>query len=95
VATREARTAPEVEGGGGMANTLAEVVQLQRAEEQANGTRVRWEMRMDAATRNRTGKRMVRVQVMVTQEVADLLAKHGPTSVVGRCILEQWAVRVG
>jgi hypothetical protein len=56
---------------------------------------VRWEMRMDAATRNRTGKRMVRVQVMVTQEVADLLAKHGPTSVVGRCILEQWAVRVG
>jgi hypothetical protein len=78
-----------------MTKTLAEVVQLQRAEEQANGTRVKWEMRMDAATRNRTGKRMVRVQVMVTQEVADLLAKHGPTSVVGRCILEQWAVRVG
>jgi hypothetical protein len=76
-------------------STMAEVVQLQRAEEQANGTRVKWEMRMDAATRNRTGKRMVRVQVMVTQEVADLMAKHGPTSVVGRRIIEQWAMRVG
>jgi hypothetical protein len=78
-----------------MTDTLAEVVQLQRAEEQANGTRVKWEMRMDAATRNRTGKRMVRVQVMVTQEVAELMSKHGPTSVVGRRIIEQWAMRVG
>jgi hypothetical protein len=74
--------------------TMAEVVQLQRAEEQANGTRMKWELRMDAATRNRTGKRMVRVQVMVTQEVADLMAKHGPTSVVGRRIIERWAAKV-
>lgn len=74
-----------------MAETMAEVVQLQRAEEQANGTRVKWELRMDASTRNRTGPRMVRVQVMVTREVADRMAEHGPTSVVGRRILERWA----
>lgn len=76
-----------------MVNTLAEIIQ-QRAEEQANGTRVKWEMRMDSVTRIRTGKRLVRVQVMVTQEVADLMAKHGPTSVVGRRVIEQWALRV-
>ena len=76
-----------------MANTLAEIVQLQRAEEQANGARVRWELRTEI-TRTRVGPRLVRVQVMVPEAIATLMAKHGPTSVVGRRIIERWAMSV-
>lgn len=73
-----------------MADTLAEVVQLQRAEEQANGARIRWEFRTEI-TRSRVGPKLVRIQVMVPEAIAALMAKHGPTSVVGRRIIERWA----
>jgi hypothetical protein len=76
-----------------MANTLAEVVQLQRSEEQANGVRVRWELRTEI-TRSRSGPRLVRIQVMVPETIAALMAEHGPTSVVGRRIIERWAMAV-
>lgn len=71
--------------------TLAEVVQLQRAEEQANSARVRWEFRTQE---RRVGVRMVRVQVMLPQPVADLLAKRGQTSQVARSIILHWAQKV-
>ena len=73
-----------------MADSLAEVVQLQRAEEQANGARIRWEFRTEI-TRSRIGPKLVRVQIMVPEPIAALMAKHGPTSVVGRRIIERWA----
>jgi hypothetical protein len=73
-----------------MADTLAEVVQLQRAEEQASGARVRWEFRTEI-TRSRVGPRLVRVQIMIPEAIAALMAEHGPTSVVGRRIIERWA----
>lgn len=76
-----------------MADTMAEVVQLQRAEEQANGTRIRWEFRTDI-TRSRVGPKLVRIQVMVPECIAKLMAEHGPTSVVGRRIIERWALMV-
>lgn len=76
-----------------MVHSMAEVVQLQRAEEQANGKRVRWEFRTEI-TRSRVGPKLVRIQVMVPEAIADLMAQHGPTSVVGRRILERWAMKV-
>lgn len=73
-----------------MADTLAEVVQLLRAEEQANSTRVKWEFRTEI-TRSRLGPKLVRIQIMVPERIAALMARHGPTSVVGRRIIERWA----
>lgn len=76
-----------------MGDSLAERVQLQRAEEQANGTRVQWEFRTEI-TRRRAGPKLVRIQVMLPETIAALMAKHGPTSVVGRRIIERWAMSV-
>ena len=80
-----------------MGDTLAEQVQLQRAEEQANGARVRWEFRtlerrVDRATPG--GKGMGMIGVRLPRHVIDLLARHGMPGVVARGIILRWAGKV-
>jgi predicted methyltransferase len=77
-----------------MADTLAERVQLVRAEEQADAS-------PGAPAEERTvdrsrpgGQRMGMIGVRLPANVIELLGQHGMPSVVARGILLRWAQRV-
>jgi hypothetical protein len=77
-----------------MAETLAEVVQLQRAEEQANSKRVKWELRTEFRRVNRGGQPLRFIGVRLPLSVYEALAAHGMPAVVARTIIQQWAMKV-
>ena len=67
-----------------MADTLAEVVQLLRAEEQANSTRVRWEFRTQFRRVNRGAQPMRVLSIRVPLSVYEALGRLGIPGVVAR-----------
>lgn len=78
-----------------MSDSLAEVVQLQRAEEQANGARVRWEFRTQFRRVNRSTagpQRMLGIRIPLS--VYETLARHGNPTVVARAVIQRWAAKV-
>jgi hypothetical protein len=81
--------------------TMAEVVQLQRAEEQVNpeqnGPKVRlaWEFRMAERTVVRGRAQPLRfIGVRLPQSVHDALAAHGMPAAVARQVLVMWAEKL-
>jgi hypothetical protein len=84
-----------------MADTLAEIVQLQRAEEQANPesgagkARLRWDFRLAERTVVRGRAEPLKfIGVRLPRPLYDALASHGMPAVVARQIIAQWAMRV-
>ena len=72
-----------------MADTLAEIIQLQRAEEQANSTRIRWEFRT-GEKRLQYGAKLCVVGVRLPPNVLDRLRASGNPGVVARQIILRW-----
>ena len=73
--------------------TLAEIVQLQRAEEQANSTRTRAETRWAERRVEQRGTAMRVVAVRMPASLYDALAKVGPPTTVARRVLLAWMNR--
>lgn len=73
--------------------TLAEHVQLERAEEQANSSRVRAEVRWTERRVEQRGAPMRVVAVRMPASLYEALAKVGPPTTVARRILLAWANR--